>query len=204
MPRYIGHIPPLRLSHKPESVRLPPLCRLVLGAAGERVPLHRCVTSAVGANSVGATAISGLTARAKNFRATEGKVSGAGIRGFAVAATTNRCATASDTIGCTPYWPYAAGAAACGAVAATALVVPLAVLAVALTASRVGCSLTDAYYRCQRAPNEGRAHQLERLTSRDGAAGQPSSQLVEGAVGSILAHPLPPSRRARLTEAPPR
>ena len=84
-----------------------------------------------------------MTARAKNFRATEGKVSGAGIRGFAVAATTNLSATASDTIGCTPYWPYAAGAAA-GAVAATALRVPLAVLAVALTARRVGRSLTDA------------------------------------------------------------
>jgi len=33
-----------------------------------------------------------------------------------------------------------------GAVEATALRVPLAVLAVALTAATVGCSLTEAYY----------------------------------------------------------
>ena len=133
MPRSIEPIPPLRLSHKPESVRLP---SMPLGA-------WRPVTSAVGADSVGATAISGLTARASNFLATEGKVSGAAIRGFAVAATTNFRGTASDTIGCTPSWLYAAGAAA-GAVAATALVVPLAVLAVALTAATVGGCLTDA------------------------------------------------------------
>lgn len=181
MPRYIGPIPPLRLSPKPESVRLPPLCRLVPGAAGERVPLHRYDTLAVGADK-GATAISGLTALATPFRATEGKVSGAGIRGFAVAATTDRCATASDTIGCTPYWPYAAGAAA-GAVAATALVVPLAVLAVALTARTVGCSLTGAQ-RPQRSPHDCRAHKPDGLAPRESAICQSSGQIVEEAIFS--------------------
>jgi len=37
-------------------------------------------------------------------------------------------------------------------------------------------------------PKEGRPHQLERLASRDAAAGDSYSQLVEGAVGSFSAH----------------
>jgi hypothetical protein len=76
--------------------------------------------------------------------------------------------------------------------AGTALTDVLTALADALTARRVGSSLTDAEGG-QRAPYEGCSHQLERLSARDAAASQCSSQIVEGAVGSLLAHLLPPS-----------
>jgi hypothetical protein len=88
-----------------------------------------------------------------------------------------------------------AGAAA-GAIAATALLVVLTLLPGPLTAHRVGTSLTDAE-RCQRAPYEGCTHQLDRPTTRDASAGQPASKLVEGAVGSFLAHLLPPFPEGR-------
>src|SRR5215213_525677 len=64
------------------------------------------------------------------------------------------------------------GAADTGA--ATALLVVLTVLPVALAARRVGSSLTDAQ-RCQRAPYESCSQQPNRLTARDAAAGQSSS-----------------------------
>jgi hypothetical protein len=47
----------------------------------------------------------------------------------------------------------------------------------------------------QRAPYEGCSHQPERLTARDGAAGEPSSELVEVAVGSLFAHRCPLSSK---------
>ena len=48
----------------------------------------------------------------------------------------------------------------------------------------------------QRAPYEGSSHQLEGLTTRDVAASQSSSKLVEVAVGSLLAQQCPLSLRA--------
>jgi hypothetical protein len=83
-----------------------------------------------------------------------------------------------------------AGAAA-GAIAATALRSALTVLPGRLTLAG-GSSLTDAQ-RCQRASYEGCSHQPKRPTSRDAAASQPASQFIEVAVGSFLAHLLPPS-----------
>jgi hypothetical protein len=90
------------------------------------------------------------------------------------------------------------------AVFATALSVLLTLLPVALTARRGGSSLTDAQ-RCQRAPYEGCSHQPKRPPARDATASQSSSQLVEGAVGSLLAHlcPLSPKGGTRGL-APPR
>jgi hypothetical protein len=79
--------------------------------------------------------------------------------------------------------------------AATALTILLARLPVGL--AQVGRSFTDAE-GCQRASYEGCSHQLERLTSRDAAASQPASQLVEGAVGSFFAHRFLLSLRAGL------
>ena len=84
--------------------------------------------------------------------------------------------------------------------AGTALTDVLTALADALTARRVGSSLTDAQ-RCQRAPYEGCSHQPKRPTARDAADSQGSSQLVEGAVGSLLTHLLPPFPEGRDTRA---
>src|SRR5215210_6397965 len=109
-----------------------------------------------------------------------------GIQGLARGATgRNTTSTTQHLTGRT------SGARAAGAVAATALLVLLALLGGGL-ASVVGNGHPADAERCQRASYEGRPHQPERLTSRDAASGQSSSQLVEGAVGSILAHPLPP------------
>jgi len=63
-----------------------------------------------------------------------------------------------------------ARARAVGAVAATAHLVLRTHLPSALTARRVGSSLTDAQ-RCQRATYQGSTHQLERPTARDATAG---------------------------------
>src|SRR5919107_2040432 len=79
-----------------------------------------------------------------------------------------------------------AGAAGGVAAAATALRVLPTLLVDGLTLV-VGSS-HPAEGR-QRAPYESSTHQLERPTSRDATASQSSSQLVEGAVGSLLAHP---------------
>src|SRR5215217_2175299 len=87
------------------------------------------------------------------------------------------------------------GAADTGA--ATALVVPRAVLAVALTARRVGSSLTDTQ-RCQRTPDNCCSHQPKRPTAREGAASQSYSQLVEGTLSRFCGHRLPPPRMTGL------
>jgi hypothetical protein len=50
----------------------------------------------------------------------------------------------------------------------------------------------------QRAPYEGCSHQLERLTSRDAAAGHSSSQLVEGVLSWFWGHWPPPPLMAGL------
>src|SRR5215213_2180655 len=81
------------------------------------------------------------------------------------------------------------GAADTGA--ATALVVPLAVLAVALTPRRVGSCLTSDAKRCKRTPDNCCSHQPKRPTSREGAASQSSSQLVEGTLSRFCGHRLP-------------
>jgi hypothetical protein len=110
------------------------------------------------------------TLKAKNFLIT-------GQRACAVAELDPKRWTSGD-----------AGAAF--ALAATALRISLTLLPVALTPRRVGSSLTDAE-RCQRAPYEGCSHQLERLTSRDAAAGHSSSQLVEGVLSCFSGHAVP-------------
>jgi hypothetical protein len=78
---------------------------------------------------------------------------------------------------------------------ATALVDPRAVLPGPLTARSVGRSLTDAK-RSQRAPDNGSTHQPERLTSREGAISQSSSEIIEEAFFS--GHRLPPPIMAGL------
>jgi hypothetical protein len=82
------------------------------------------------------------------------------------------------------------GAGAAFAVAATALRISLTLLPVALTARRVGSSLTDAE-GCQRATYEGCSHQPKHPSPRDVATGQPSSQLVEGTLSCFWGHRLP-------------
>jgi hypothetical protein len=98
---------------------------------------------------------------------------------------------------------YSGSTEAVGAVAATAPSVVLTSLPLTLT-GRSGTSLTDDK-RCQRAPYEGCSHQLERLIAREHPASQPACQLVEGVVGSFLAHLLPPFPEGRDTRglAPP-
>jgi len=82
------------------------------------------------------------------------------------------------------------------AVFATALIVILTLLTVALTAPRVGRSLTYAY-GCQRSPYEGSTHQPKRLTARDASASQSSSKLVEGVLSCLWGHRLSLPQRGR-------
>ena len=84
---------------------------------------------------------------------------------------------------------------------ATALRVPRAVLADALTPRTVGRSLTTDAKRCKRAPNNGSTHQPERLTSGEGAFSQSSSEIVEEAIFS--GHRLSPFPEGRDSSAPP-
>ena len=91
---------------------------------------------------------------------------------LAVAATALTAAIAGCAIRSTRRRRISAGASDIIAVAATALLVLLARLPVALTV--IGSSLTHAQ-RCQRAPYEGSTHQPERPTSRNAAISQSSS-----------------------------
>ena len=129
----------------------------------------------------------------------------------AVAATARSAAGAGYAIGCAPGRRARRGrgsgsrrggsgglrlAGSARAVTATALIVPRAVLAVALAAYRVGRCLTTDAERSKRAPDDGSTHQPERLASREGAIGQSSSEIVEEAIFSCQRLPLP--RKARL------
>ena len=88
---------------------------------------------------------------------------------------------------------------ACAADAYTIHALPARALFVAFALSVIGLKLgpSDARDGGQRATYEGCSHQPERLTSRDAAASQSASQLVEVAVGSFLAHPLLPFPKGR-------
>ena len=86
----------------------------------------------------------------------------------------------------------------CGGGAHTIHALPARALFVAFAPSATGLKLgppSDARDGCKRAPYEGSTHQPKGLTSRDAAASQCSSELVEGAVGCLLAHLLPPSSK---------
>ena len=82
---------------------------------------------------------------------------------------------------------------ACAADAHTIHALPARALFVAFALSVIGLKLgpSDARDGGQRATYEGCSHQPERLTSRDAAASQSASQLVEVAVGSFFAHRCP-------------
>src|SRR5215217_7142756 len=82
----------------------------------------------------------------------------------------------------------------CGGGAHTIHALPARALFVAFAPSATGLKLgppSDARDGGQRATYECCSHQPERLTSRDAAASQSASQLVEVAVGSFLAHLFP-------------
>jgi hypothetical protein len=89
----------------------------------------------------------------------------------------------------------------CGGGAHTIHALPARALFVAFAPSATGLKLGPSGARDggQRATYEGCSHQLERLTSRDAAASQPASQLVEVAVGGLFAHlgPLSPKGGTR-------